>query len=60
LGNSILARLKKARLVVVLFSREVEIFGEVKSYVRPFLQVETRNGTRIFNESIVKEITPLD
>jgi hypothetical protein len=60
LGNSILAGLKKARLVVVLFGREVEIFGEVKGYVRPFLQVETRNGTRIFNESIVKEITPLD
>jgi len=55
-----LAGLKKARLVIVLFGREVEIFGELKSYVRPFLQVETKNGTRIFNESIVKEITPLD
>jgi len=55
-----LAGLKKARLVIVLFGREVEIFGELKGYVRPFLQVETKNGTRIFNESIVKEITPLD
>lgn len=52
--------LKRARLVVSLFGREVEIFCRILDYTPPFISIETREGKRILNENAVKEITPLD
>jgi hypothetical protein len=60
LENHPLLSLKRARLVVSLFGREVEIFCRILDYTPPFISIETREGKRILNENAVKEITPLD
>jgi hypothetical protein len=58
--NHILADLKRVRVVVHLFGKEVELVCDFKRYVRPFLEVETQQGRRILHESVVKEIIPLE
>jgi len=58
--NSILANLSRIKLIVVIFGRETELVCTFKGYVRPYLEVETAQGRRVFHESVVKEIIPLD
>lgn len=58
--NPILSNLTRIKITVLLFGRETELVCALKNYVRPYLEVETTQGTRIFHESIVKEIIPLE
>ena len=57
--NPIFSNLSRIKITVLLFGRESELTCKFKNYVRPYLEVETSQGTRIFHESIVKEIIPL-
>jgi hypothetical protein len=57
--NPIFSNLSRIKITVLLFGRESELTCKFKNYVRPYLEVETMQGTRIFHESIVKEIIPL-
>jgi len=58
-NNPIFSNLSRIKITVQLFGRESELVCKFKNYIRPYLEVETQHGTRIFHEIIVKEIIPL-
>lgn len=50
---------KKVRLTVNITGLTHVIHGRLEKYSKPFLQVKTREGVRIFNEHAVREIVPM-
>lgn len=61
LSNSVMAMLinQKVQLTVNLFGRTNILVGILEKYSKPFLKVKTKQGTRILNEFVVREIVPL-
>jgi len=58
--TSIISNFIRVKITVLLFGRYSEIVGTLQDYTRPYLKIKTREGIRLFHESIVKEIIPLN
>jgi len=51
---------QKIKIVVTIFGQTRELTCELLSYAKPFIQIQTKQGIRILNENVVKEIIPLE